>query len=364
MNLTEDSLHLTALSSIPDLGPVTIRKLIAHFGSPEAVFNASLKELRGVDKVGSKRAEAIKGFSGLEELQRRISELGEKGIRLVTFYSEDYPELLKEISDAPLALYVKGEITKDDRFAMAIVGSRKATHYGTQVAENIASELASMGFTIVSGLARGIDTAAHIGAVRCGGRSAAVLGSGISVPYPPENKGLMERIAKAGFVMSEFPPDTGPSRENFPRRNRIISGLSMGVLVVEAAGDSGALITANHALEQGREVFSIPGNINSAVSAGTNELIKKGARVVVSAKDIIEELAPALKGFIKSREKVKIKVLGEEKSLCDILSGEPAHVDYILRQSGMPASKTLAVLLDLELKGVVKQAEGKRFYLA
>lgn len=363
--MTEDTLYLIALSSIQDLGPLTIKRLLSYFKSPRAVFKAGLKDLTKVEGVGEKRANAIKNFSGLDEIEKGLKGLTANDIKVLTYYSEDYPEMLENIADAPLVIYIKGEVKKEDKFAIAIVGSRKPTSYGVSTAESMAEELSSMGFTIVSGLARGIDTSAHIGAVRCGGRSIAVLGSGIDVAYPSENKGLMERIAKSGFILSEFPLGTVPNRENFPRRNRLISGLSLGVLVVEAGHDSGALITARHALEQGKEVFSIPGNINSPLSRGTNELIKAGARVVISAKDILEELAGSLKGFIKScKEDVKIDISEEERMLCKALSGEPMHVDNISRQIEMPVGKALSILLSLELKGVVRQADGKRFYLA
>jgi DNA processing protein len=359
-----NDIHLIALCSIPDIGPVTVRRLVSVFGSAEAVFKSGVKELTGVEGVGKKRAEAIKNFSGFSGIERNLKKLKNQGVKVIALDSDRYPEMLRNIQDPPLVIYMKGDMTPEDKYAIAIVGSRKPTPYGISVTETMASELASMGFTIVSGLARGIDTAAHKGGVRCGGRSIAVLGSGIDVPYPPENKGLMERISKAGCVLSEFAPGTPPNKENFPRRNRIISGLSLGVLVVEAAAESGALITARYALEQGREVFSIPGNINSKVSSGTNELIKQGAKPVVKAEDIVEELAPLLRGFIKSKEKVKISVSDEEKALCKIMTGEPKHIDDISRESGMPVSKALAVLLGLELKGIVKQLEGKRFYLA
>lgn len=358
-----DTKYLIALSSIPDIGPVTIKKLISIFKNPKAVFDARIDELLSVEGIGLNRAKSIRNYSGWKCLEEDLRGLKEKGIRVITFEDEEYPELLKELGDAPLVIYVKGDIKKEDRYAIAIVGSRKPTAYGVSVTERMAGELASMGFTIISGLARGIDTAAHMGAVRCGGRSIAVLGSGIDVPYLPENKGLLERIAKSGYVLSEFPPRTMPNRENFPRRNRIISGLSMGVLVVEATFDSGSLITANYAIEQGKEVFSIPGNINSVNSSGTNELIKKGARLVQRSEDIIEELAPVLKGLIKSREKAKVEVSDEERRLCDVMTGEPKHVDIISRESGLPASKALGILLGLELKGIVRQTEGKRFYL-
>jgi DNA processing protein len=221
-----------------------------------------------------------------------------------------------------------------------------------------------MGFTVVSGMARGIDSLSHNGALKTGGRTIAVLGSGIDIPYPPENKGLMEKIAASGFVVSEFPPGTPPDKENFPRRNRLISGLSLGVLVIEATADSGSLITARYAIEQGREVFSVPGNVTSPASEGTNDLIKKGAVLTRNAEDIVAELAPVLKGFIKVKDKVKIEVTDEEKQLCNLLSGDPKQIDLISRESGLPTSRVLGLLLGLELKGAVKQLTGKRFYLA
>lgn len=355
--------NLIALSAIPALGPVAIRRLVAAFGSAEAVFGAKRGELASVEGIDKKRAAAIAEFSR-DEFLRDLERVRRDGVRVVAWGSEDYPEALCNIESAPAVLYMKGAVLKEDSFSIAVVGSRRPSPYGVAVTEKIASELAETGFTITSGLARGIDTAAHRGSLRAGGRSIAVLGSGIDVPYPPENRGLMEKTAASGCVMSEFPPGTQPFKGNFPRRNRLISGLSMGVLVVEAAPGSGSLITARHALEQGKEVFSVPGNINSDLSSGTNELIRQGARVVMKAGDIVEELAPVLRGFIKSRDKARPQVTGEEKALCDIMSGEPVHVDYLSRQSGMPPSKTLAVLLGLELKGVVKQTEGKRFHLA
>jgi DNA processing protein len=215
----------------------------------------------------------------------------------------------------------------------------------------------------VNGMARGVDSISHRSAIKAGGRTGAVLGSGVDVPYPPENRMLMSRIAEAGYVISELPPGSPPDKENFPKRNRLISGLSMGVLVVEATSKSGALITARCALEQGREVFAVPGNITSPNSEGTNELIKKGASLTRKSEDILGELAPMLKGFIRSRDKVKIEITEEEGRLCNLLSGEPKQVDIISRESGMPTSKVLAVLLGLEIKGAVKQITGKRFYL-
>jgi DNA processing protein len=262
-----------------------------------------------------------------------------------------------------VVLFVRGDILPEDRFAVAIVGSRKLTHYGALVAETLSADLASMGFTIVSGMARGVDSLSHMGALRAGGRTVAVLGSGVDVPYPPENKTLMDKIAGSSCVISEFLPGTPSDKENFPRRNRIISGLSLGVIVVEAASGSGALLTAGYAADQGREVFAVPGNITSSNSEGTNELIRNGAVLIRKAEDVIEELAPVLKGFIRAKGRVRIQVTGKEERVCGLLSGEPKQIDIISRERGLPASEALGILLGLELKGAVKQITGKRFYL-
>ena len=353
-----------ALSDVPDIGPVTARKLLAIYKKPEAVFKAPYKELANIRGIGPAKAKNIKGYSEWGKIDAQLKKLDATGIKIVSFSNKDYPEMLKNIEDAPIVLYIKGIIQKEDRYAVAIVGSRKYSSYGKLAAEKLSSELSSMGFTIVSGMARGIDTLAHTAAINSGGRSIAVLGSGIDVPYPPENRGLMEKLAASGCVISEFPPGTLPERENFPKRNRIISGLSLGVLVVEATADSGSLITASCALEQGKEVFAVPGNINSVNSKGTNDLIKKGAKLVQSAEDVIEELAPILKGYIRTREKANIELSVEEKRLCDIMTAEPKHVDMLSRESKMPAQKVLGILLSLELNGIAKQAEGKKFFLA
>ncbi|MDP1759087.1 MAG: DNA-processing protein DprA, partial [Thermodesulfovibrionales bacterium] len=353
-----------ALSDVPDIGPVTAKKLLAIYKKPEAVFKAPYKELANIRGIGPAKAKNIKGYSEWGKIDAQLKKLDATGIKIVTFSNKDYPETLKNIEDAPIALYIKGTIQKEDRYAVAVVGSRNYSSYGKLAAEKLSSELSSMGFTIVSGMARGIDTLAHTAAINSGGRSIAVLGSGIDVPYPPENRGLMEKLSGSGCVISEFPPGTPPERENFPKRNRIISGLSLGVLVVEATADSGSLITASCALEQGKEVFAVPGNINSVNSKGTNELIKKGAKLVQSAEDVIEELAPVLKGYIRTREKANIELSVEEKRLCDIMTAEPKHVDMLSRESKMPAQKVLGILLSLELNGIAKQAEGKKFFLA
>lgn len=361
--MIDDLYWWIALSMIPDIGPVTIRSLISRFGKPESVFSADVEELKVVEGVGERKARNIKGFSGWDQVRRMLKRLEDEGIRVILYSDRDYPPLLREIGDAPVILYLKGEIRDEDRFSIAIVGSRNVTPYGRFVTEKIASELAGTGFTIVSGMARGVDTIAHMSSLRTGGRTVAVMGSGIDMIYPPENKGLFKRITNSGYVVTEFPPGTPPNRENFPRRNRLISGLSLGVVVVEATDGSGALITARAALDQDREVFAVPGNISSPNSKGTNELIKRGAKLVQDSNDIIEELAPFLRGFIRRERKRSVDLTDEEREVCDKLTTEPRHIDEIVREIGIPMQRILSLLLGLELKGIVSQTEGKRFYL-
>jgi DNA processing protein len=359
-----DPRYWIALSMLPDIGPVVSRKLLSVFETPERIFDAGIDDLLSVEGIGINRAKSIKEFSSWKDVNAQVQSLEKKDIKAIGLDAPSYPEMLREIEDAPVVIYMKGDISPQDKYAIAIVGSRKPTSYGISVTENISEELASMGFTIVSGMARGIDAISHKGALMAGCRTMAVLGSGLDVPYPPENKALMDKIALSGCVISELPLGAPPDKENFPKRNRLISGLSLGVLVIEATSNSGSLITAGYALEQNREVFAVPGNINSHNSKGTNELIKRGAILTRRAEDIVEELAPVLKGFIRSKEKSKIEITDEEKTLCDLLSGEPKHIDIISRESGLPASKALGILLGLELKGAVRQMSGKRFYLA
>ena len=359
-----DLKYWIALSMLPDVGPIRARNLLEVFSTPEQIFNAREKELVSVEGIGANRAKNIRAFKAWDEVRKQMEVMESTKMRAVHIGESIYPEMLKEIADPPVVLYVKGDPQPQDRYAVGIVGSRRPSLYGISVAEKLSEDLASMGFTVVSGMARGIDSLSHNGALKTGGRTIAVLGSGIDIPYPPENKGLMEKIAASGFVVSEFPPGTPPDKENFPRRNRLISGLSLGVLVIEATADSGSLITARYAVEQGREVFSVPGNVTSPASEGTNDLIKKGAVLTRNAEDIVAELAPVLKGFIKVKDKVKIEVTDEEKQLCDLLSGDPKQIDLISRESGLPTSRVLGLLLGLELKGAVKQLTGKRFYLA
>ncbi|MFC1769897.1 DNA-processing protein DprA [Nitrospirota bacterium] len=359
---------LLCLCSIPSVGPVTVRRLLSAFGGAQEIFAASERMLRQVEGISEKRSRAIREYNGADSLARTLEKLEAQDVHAVFQGKEGYPVALDSLGDdAPLALYVRGHIIEEDRFAVAIVGSRNASPYGRAVTGRIAADLGHMGLTVISGMARGIDTAAHRGVLESGGRTIGVLGSGIDVFYPAENRTLMEKTAAAGSaVISEFPPGTKPLRENFPRRNRLISGLSLGVLVVEAAKRSGSLITAGFALEQGRDVFAVPGNISSSTSQGANELLRQGAKLVTGAEDILEELAPQLKGFLRAACKPEeaLDVNEEQRRLCEAMSGEPVHVDEISRASGVPVPLALGLLLELELKGVIKQMEGKRFYLS
>lgn len=359
-----DIRYWIGLSLVPDIGPITAKQLIAHAGDPEHVFRMDMHDLLSIHGMAKARAENIRTFSLWDEVEKQVTGLEKRGLSAVCYGDSDYPAVLKEIPDAPVVLYIKGTYQPEDRFGIAVVGSRKYSPYGEAITQKISGELASAGFTVISGMARGIDTFAHRSALASGGRTIAVLGSGLDVFYPAENKGLMEKIAASGCVMTEFPLGTEPNRENFPRRNRLISGLSMGVLVIEAAEGSGSLITASIALEQNREVFAVPGNITSANSAGTNMLIRQGARMVTRADDIIEELAPVLKGFIRSETRREVELSAEEKGLCACMTCEPQHIDVISREIRLPVHKILDILLSLELKGVVRQSDGKRFYLA
>lgn len=362
-----DLKYWLALNFLPDIGPVIARRLISVFGNPENVFQASMGELKKVEGLGENRIKSIVNFKQWDVIYKEIDNTIKNNARLIAFNDKAYPEGLKRIPDAPLILYVKGEIKEEDKYAIAIVGSRTPTNYGIQIAEKMAYKTADYGLTVVSGMARGIDAASHRGALRAKGRTIAVLGSGIDVPYPPENKGLINGISSSGAVISEFPLGTKPNRENFPRRNRIISALSLGVVVVEATVNSGSLITVGYALEQGKEIFAVPGNVTSSTSKGTNDLIKKGAKLVENAEEIIDELMPQIKGVLKEQRLISEKALptmtDDEKLIYNCLGNEPKHVDTIIRETKMSISKALSILLNLELKGIVRQVEGKKFLI-
>ncbi|UCD83300.1 MAG: DNA-processing protein DprA [Deltaproteobacteria bacterium] len=360
----KDRFYWLALSFIPGIGNVIYQRLIKHFQDAEKVFQASREELLKVPNMRAKNAEAIRGFKDWERVKKEIELVEENQVKLLTWGDEDYPENLRNIYDPPSVLYIKGDILKEDNLAVAVVGSRNPTEYGRLATERIGRDLTRQGITVVSGMARGIDSSSHKGALSGGGRTIAVLGSGIDVIYPPENKGLYHEIAARGAVISEFPMGTHPDGVNFPARNRIISGLSLGVVIVEATLRSGSLITANCALEQGREVFAVPGNVSSPRSRGTNMLIKKGAKLVEEARDVLEEILPQLGASRREREdedEIPPDLSEDERKIFDVLEKEPLHIDRITVKSGLKANQALAVLLNLELNGLIKQLAGKMF---
>jgi DNA processing protein len=353
-----------ALSTVPHVGPVRFISLVKHFGSPGAVLSAPQKNLADLPDIGPVTASSIKGNVDWKLADKQLELMEKNQVRLLTFKDDTYPENLKSIYDPPPFLFIKGEIKEEDKNAIAIVGARAASAYGNQTAQKIGRELAKRGITIVSGLAWGIDSIGHSSALEENGRTVAVFGSGLDVIYPPQNRKLAERIMQNGALVSEFLLGTKPEKQNFPKRNRLISGLSLGVVVIEASAKSGALLTAQHALEQNREVFAVPGNIGAKTSEGTNRLIKEGAKLVTSVEDILEELR--MNTPLQQREKSKIEkdssqLSEQEKSIYDLMTGEPYHIDKIAKDIHVTTSQALSTLLSLELKGFIKQLSGKMF---
>jgi DNA processing protein len=351
-----------ALKSVPLVGNATFHRLVKHFGPPQKVFESSQAELTASRVVTQAVAASIASHDYRPFAESECLSVEKHGVRIIDFLSSEYPPLLLEIPDPPPFLYVKGDIGKYEP-AVAIVGSRRATTYGIQATSRLSTELAEQGVTVVSGMARGIDTAAHKGALAAGGNSIGVLGCGIDVVYPSENRRLFDEMAEKGALISEFPMGTGPFPNNFPRRNRIISGLSLGVLVVEAAERSGSLITAHFALEQGREVFAIPGSITSGASRGTNRLIKQGAKLVETVSDIMEEL-PSAGGRTRLPLQPQLFLQPVEEKIHSILGETPTHIDEIAGKAGLTVQELSVILLRLELRGVVIQLPGKIFSIA
>jgi DNA processing protein len=361
-----------ALNAISGLGPRRARELLKNFGNPEAILNASEHKLREVPGVGDTLARKIVTWREEINIDKELELIAKGNIKVLTIEDSGYPIPLSKIFDPPLVLYVKGELLPKDTAAVAIVGSRRPSIYGKITAEKLGRELGTKGLTIVSGMARGIDSAAHKGTLSSGGRTIAVLGSGLGIIYPAENKALADEIAASGAIISEFPMLTPPERGNFPRRNRIISGLSLGVVVVEAAMRSGALITVDCALEQGKEVFAIPGRVDSPISWGTNNLIQQGAKIATTSDSIVLELEPLLRNFqqieggarkLKERkltEKLTPVLGGDEKRLYELLS-DAKDIDTIITESGFSASKVSSTLITLQIKKLIKEFPGKVF---
>ncbi|HBA26331.1 MAG TPA: DNA-protecting protein DprA [Nitrospinae bacterium] len=360
----DNKFYWIALNMVDEIGSITYQKLITHFGSPENIFSASKKELMEVDGIREKTANSIKSFRLEEEIKSELNRIEKSGVNVITTNDNDYPSSLKTIYAPPPVLYIKGKIIENDAIAVAVVGSRSPTTYGKLVTEKISMELSERDITIISGMARGIDSIAHKSAIVGGGRTIAVLGCGLNVIYPPENFKLMDEIISHGAAISEFPMSERPDKMNFPQRNRIISGLSLGTLIIEAAEKSGSLITARHAVEQGREVFAVPGSINSLKSKGTNRLIKSGAKLVEGAEDIIDEFPPDVRSFLRPVKKNKTEepdLAGDEKYIFSLIDSESRHIDTIIEHSNLPVGIVSGILVKLELKGLIRQTSGKIF---
>lgn len=353
-----------ALARVKGLGAVSFKKLTTRFVDPTAAFSAALTELEQVEGLHRDAIDGIVAFSDWAEIDEEIERARDAGIAIVPFTNPNYPARLRTIADPPPFLYVKGNILTDDDKAVAIVGSRSASEYGRRVARDLARGLASLGFTVVSGMARGIDGSAHESALQAGGRTIAVLGSGVERAYPAEHETLYRRIGENGAVLSELPIGTRPLAFNFPARNRLISGLSLGVVVVEATEKSGSLITATLAVEQGREVFAVPGEVGSSRSRGAHRLIRQGAKLVESVDDIIEEIAPQLLDRTGSATQRAPRVLPQNASdatrtIFALLQENTLQVDQVIERTGMSAAQVLETLLDLELQGLLRQLPGK-----
>jgi DNA processing protein len=353
------------LNMIEGLGPVSVRRLIECLGSPEAILNADSEELMQARGVGAKLALSIITQRDGINVADEIREAANEGARIVTQLDDEYPQALKAIHDPPLALYIRGCILPADARAIGIVGSRSTSHYGLSAADRLAYQLGQVGFTVVSGLARGTDTAAHSGALKSGGRTLAVLGGAIDCLYPPENEALAGKIAKHGAVISEYPMGRQADRMTFPYRNRIISGLSMGVLLIESDLKGGSMHTADAAMEQGRTVFALPGRIDTPGARGPHRLIKNGAKLVESVDDILEEYeflipphereAPA--AFTAARPDVPMTEV--ESAIVEALWNEPLDVDSLAREAGLKSQELSGILLGLEMKRVVRMLPGR-----
>jgi len=358
---------LVALNLVEHVGPVRVRQLLEHFGDAPAILRASKSQLLQVRGIGEDTAEAIANWEKRVDLAGELQRIRDFGCQVLTQADLEYPPLLREIYDPPVVLYVKGQLTEKDRNAVAMVGSRTVTHYGLEVARKLGYQLAYVGVTVVSGGARGIDTASHQGALAAKGRTVAVLGTGINLVVPPENQELFERIAASGAVITQFPFNRQADRQSFPIRNRIVAGMTLGTVVVEANLTSGALITSNFATEYGRQVFAVPGRIDSPRSKGCHDLIKKGAKLCEGAEDILSEfeyLFPVSNRPPSAGETGVLPALTlseNEQKVYDALSEEELSTDDVIRRSGLPSSAVSVALLSLEMKRVVKQLPGKLF---
>ena len=351
-----------ALNMVPQMGPVRLRRLLDAFGSAEKILLARADQLAAVDGIGRALADNITRWQDFADPAAELKKATDLGARVITSEDEEYPAALREIHDPPIVLYVRGHLTERDRNTVAVVGSRKASHYATECAKKLSFQMAYAGLTVVSGLARGIDTAAHQGALAAKGRTIAVIGSGLGELYPPENAALADRIAESGAVISEFPIETKPDRQTFPIRNRIVTGMSFGVLVVEAGANSGALISANMAAEQGRTLYAVPGRIDSPAALGSNRLIQQGAKLVISVDDILDDLPlvfskkPDLPATIPAAD-----LTPDQQKVFDALGSDETLLESVIATSGLTAAVVSSTLLGLEIRRLVKQLPGKRY---
>jgi len=354
-----DSLRLAL---IPGVGPRIRQTLLQRFGSPRAVLTADERQLQGVSGVGPKLSRSIAAADQID-VQREIDLCRQRGIQILTESHDQFPRMLREIHDPPGVLFVRGSFKGDDAIAVGIVGTRHASQYGLRQAERLAGSLARAGITIVSGLARGIDAAAHRGALAAGGRTLAVLASGVLNVYPPEHDKLAAELVDRGAVLSESPPLLEPLGGMFPQRNRLISGLSLGVIIVEAAQRSGALITARHAMEQGREVFAVPGHVDSRTARGCHQLIRDGARLVESADDVLEELGPLVEAAPREDGQVvhhpaELMLNELEQKVLAAIGSDPTSVDQVVTESGLPVPRVLSTISVLEMRRLVRRLSG------
>jgi DNA processing protein len=356
-----------ALNLIEGVGPVRVRSLLEYFGDAPKILTASKGEILRVPSIGADTAENISRWEKSVDLAGELKRIADYGCHVLIQSDENYPAMLREIYDPPLVLYVKGDLTAKDKNSVALVGSRMTTHYGIEVARKLAYQLAYVGVTVVSGGARGIDTAAHQGALSGKGRTIAVLGTGINLVFPPENAELYNRIAENGAIVTQFPFNRPADKQSFPIRNRIVAGMTLGTVVVEANLSSGALITANFATEYGRQVFAVPGRIDSPRSKGCHDLIKKGAKLCEGVEDILSEFEYLFPGSNRPAAAAEtgglpaMELSANEQKVYDMLDHEERSMDEVIRASGLPSSAVSVALLSLEMKRLVKQLPGKLF---
>lgn len=362
MSSDQEKRYWVGFNLVKGIGAVRFRRLLSEFESLENAWHAPSNALRKVG-IGDKHLENFLLIRSQVDLDRYWETLQAKGIQVITWLDEAYPRLLREIDQSPPVLYVRGDVKVSDEIAVAVVGTRRVTKYGRQITEEIASGLAQSGVTVVSGMARGVDAIAHQAALDAGGRTLAVLGSGVDRIYPPEHRRLAERIVEQGALISDYPLGTQPDATNFPPRNRIISGLSLAVVVVEAGEKSGALITASFAADQGRDVFAVPGNVHAPQSVGTNRLIQKGAFPYLGVPDLLETLnIPRRVQQTSARQTLSANA--NEARLLQHLSGQPLHVDELSHLCQMPVSQVSSTLAILEIKGLAKSVGGMSYVLA